>query len=98
MSYKRKEQKLKNIANIYLRSIFIHIYRSQSTNYQRVNSFQSAVELAYASLTAPLKQIINNDFFYQNYPGWWKSKYNKISYIKMRMTAINKFLEVFYEI
>ena len=44
------------------------------------------------------KEFINNDFFYQDYPGWWKLTYKKSNYMKLRNDAINKFLEVFYEI
>ena len=98
MSNKRKEQKLASIARIYLHSIANKYLYSSIANNQRINSFRYAVELAYQSLDAPLQKIINNDFFYQDYPGWWKLLYSKSSYQKMRLLAVSKFLEVFYEI
>ena len=92
MSIKRKERKIRNIAKLYLTSI--------THNYPTIKngSFLSAVELAYASLSAPLQKIINNDFFYQDYPGWWRLVYKKNNYNRLRINAINNFLEAFYEI
>lgn len=98
MVNKRKEQKLASIARIYLHSISIQFSNSSITKSQKIELFKSSVELAYQSLDVPLKKIINNDFFYQEYPGWWKLLYSKSSYQKLRLLAINRFLEVFYEL
>lgn len=98
MGIKRKEQKLASIAKIYLYSISNQYPYSSITKSQKIEMFKSSVELAYQSLDVPLKKIINNDFFYQEYPGWWKLLYSKSSYQKLRLLAINKFLEVFYEL
>ena len=95
MNRKRREQKLQNIAKIYIHSLNLSF---NNPNLSNLSSFQSAVELAYASLNAPLQRIINNDFFYQDYPGWWKFLYKKNNYLRLRHTAVNKFLEAFYEI
>ena len=62
------------------------------------SQFCASVELAFLSLPAPLKRIINNDFFYQDYPGWWKLSYNKRKYLRLRELAIKKFLEAYDEI
>ena len=98
MNRKRNEQKLKNIAKVYLLCVSKDSYYLPYIENKKIASFQSAVELAYCSLTAPLQKIINNDFFYQDYPGWWKSIYKKNNYQKLKNSAIKKFLEVFYEI
>lgn len=98
MNRKKKETKIQNIAKIYLHTLSFsggEIYSLQS---QTLYSFLSAVELAYSSLSAPLQKIINNDFFYQDYPGWWKFLYKKSSYQRLKNQAIDQFLEVFYEI
>lgn len=98
MNTKRKEQKIRNIAKIYLNSISPKNNNYSITKNQKILSFQTAVELAYSSLSAPLQKIINNDFFYQDYPGWWKLIYKKNNYHKLRLLAIESFLEAFYEI
>ena len=95
MSIKRKERKIRNIAKLYIVTLSQENHNNPTHN---IDSFLTAVELAYASLSAPLQKIINNDFFYQDYPGWWKLTYKKSNYMKLRNDAINKFLEVFYEI
>ena len=98
MTSKRKEQQLKQIARLYLLSLSnqsqIKIHRITPN----LISFQNAVEVAYASLSAPLKLIINNDFFFQDYPGWWKPSYKRIHYRRLKNHAINDFLEAYHEI
>lgn len=98
MKRKRLEQKLQKIAKLYMVSIEHACRETSFLKNKRLSSFQSAVELAYASLSAPLQKIINNDFFYQDYPGWWKLIYKKNNYQRLKAIAINDFLEVFYEI
>ena len=98
MSHRRKEQKIRNIAKLYLLSIAHNSYSFINPKSTNIRSFQSAVELAYLTLDAPLQKIINNEFFYQDYPGWWELLYKKNEYLKLKNTAVNKFLEVFYEL
>ena len=92
------ESKIRQIANKYLNFYHVskHSYHPIATNNHLIN-FLSGVEFAYLSIAAPYQQIINNDFFYQEYPGWWKSRYKKTNYLKLRKLAVRKFLEVFYE-
>ena len=98
MSRKKKELKIHNIAKIYLHTLLLSADEIHSLQSQNLYSFLSAVELAYSSLSAPLQKIINNDFFYQDYPGWWRLLYKKSNYQRLKNQAINQFLEVFYEI
>ena len=98
MSTRRKEQKLKSIAKLYLNLLITKETKKNTINNNRIDSFRSAVELAYSSLSAPLQKIINNDFFYQDYPGWWRLIYKKNNYHKLKNAAISSFLEAFYEI
>lgn len=95
LNRKKKENKIQKIAHIYILSIN---HLSSNSRNQKLESFLSAVELAYSSLSAPLKRIINNDFFYQDYPGWWKLIYKKNNYQKLKALAIDNFLEIFHEI
>lgn len=98
MTQKKKELKIQNIAKLYIHSITKTKQRTFKRKYNEISSFLSAVEIAYSSLSAPLQRIINNDFFYQDYPGWWKLTYKKNNYQKLKATAVSKFLELFYEI
>lgn len=95
------ELKLKHIAKQYLDVAKLQITRSgdylSSYSIRLKLFFCERVETAYDSLPPSLKIIINNDFFYQDYPGWWKSSYSKKQYHKLKRKAVNLFLEVFYE-
>lgn len=59
--------------------------------------FIKRVENAYLELD-PLEQlVINNDFFYEDYPNWWTDLFSKNSYQYLKRRAIIHFLNVFYE-
>lgn len=53
------------------------------------------VQHAYESLTDIERAIINNDFFYQNYPKWWEGYYKRSTYYRYKSIAMKKFIEVF---
>lgn len=50
---------------------------------------------AYCSLSDIEKAIINNDFFYQNYPMWWKNTFNRSTYYRYKNRAMTHFIEAF---
>lgn len=61
------------------------------------NSFINRVEEAYSGLN-PIEQLfINNDFFYEDYPDWWKDLYTKTQYTRYMKRAIVHFLRLFYD-
>ena len=95
-------RKLQTIASTYLSlSRIMRKENSSLFSYHSLNlysQFCTSVELAFLSLPAPLRRIINNDFFYQDYPGWWKLSYNKRQYLRLKELAIKKFLEAYDEI
>ena len=91
-------QKIKMIAKTYLTFNSVLLHTPLSHNPSKIQNFCFKVETAYLSLSAPLKRIINNDFFYQEYPGWWKLLYSKNKYLKLRDKAIKEFMEIYYEI
>lgn len=95
-------RKLKVIAQTYLSLIRVIKNLGMLPSYtQSLNAycgFCANVEIAFLSLPTPLKRIINNDFFYQDYPGWWKLSYSKHQYLKLREQAIRKFMEAYNEI
>ena len=61
------------------------------------NSFINRVEEAYGNLN-PIEQLfINNDFFYEEYPDWWKELYSKTQYTRYMKRSIIHFLRLFYD-
>ena len=50
---------------------------------------------AYSTLNDIEKAIINNDFFYQNYPLWWKSSFRRSTYYRYKNKAMIHFVEAF---
>ena len=53
------------------------------------------VERAYATLDPREKNLINNEFFFQNYRDWWVGLYSKASFYRFKKQAMSKFLEAF---
>ena len=46
----------------------------------------------------PIEQLfINNDFFYEEYPNWWRDLYSKSQYLQYKKRAIIHFLRIFYD-
>lgn len=61
------------------------------------NHFIRRVEEAYQLLN-PIEQLfINNDFFYEDYPDWWKDLYSRTQYMRFMKKAIIHFLRNFYD-
>ena len=68
----------------------------QSDSKHSQNSFVHRVEEAYSGLN-PIEQLfINNDFFYEEYPEWWKELYTKTQYTRYMKRAIVHYLRHFY--
>ena len=53
------------------------------------------VNTSYRSLNEAEQTIINNDFFYQGYPMWWKYSYKRSTYYRHKNIAMAHFLEAF---
>lgn len=56
------------------------------------------VEEAYQKLDEREKNLINNEFFFQNYHNWWIGLYSKTSFYRYKKQAMLHFLEVFYHV
>ena len=57
--------------------------------------YLNKVERAYATLDPKEKNLINNEFFYQNYRDWWIGLYSKASFYRFKKQTMKKFLEAF---
>lgn len=55
------------------------------------------VQRAYDKLSNSDKNLINNEFFYQNYHLWWQGLYSKATFYRNKKEAMVSFLEAFYD-
>ena len=80
--------------------IHTHMRLNDSGSFDMKHSqtvFIKRVERTYEMLN-PLEQLfINNDFFYEDYPLWWKDLYSKSQYQHYKKRTIIHFLRLFYD-
>ena len=60
--------------------------------------FLLKVQAAYDSLSDLERNLINNEFFYQNYNQWWKPLYSKATFYRYKKEAMQKFLGAVYDL
>lgn len=53
------------------------------------------VKAAYSKLDSLEQRIINNEFFFQEYPDWWKKTYTKTTFYRLKKQSMKDFLEAF---
>lgn len=53
------------------------------------------VKEAYSKLDALEQRIINNEFFFQEYPDWWRKTYSKTTFYRLKKQSMLNFLEAF---
>ena len=56
------------------------------------------VECAYCLLDEKEKNLINNEFFFQNYQYWWVGLYSKTVFYRLKKRTMLKFLEGVYHV
>lgn len=61
-------------------------------------AYLEKVEEAYRSLTEKEKNLINNEFFFQNYRYWWIGLYSKTTFYRFKKQAMLNFLEAIYHV
>lgn len=66
--------------------------QKSETDYQ---AYVTKVQKAYNKLDSLEQVFINNDFFYQAYPGWWMKFYTRATYYRIRKRSVDRFLEAF---
>ncbi len=57
--------------------------------------FIKRVKDAYSKLDMLEQNFINNEFFYQDYPDWWRKKYSKTTFYRIKKQSMKDFLEAF---
>ncbi len=58
--------------------------------------FIDKVQKAFGSLDNVEKYVLNNTFFANKDKFWWTSLYSKTTFYRIRLDAINNFLDSFY--
>ncbi|MBO4856218.1 MAG: hypothetical protein J5511_02455 [Bacilli bacterium] len=92
-NYNELKTTVEGIANQYFASLKI---LSESTKGKKKEAlFVNRVKTAYAQLDGLEQRIINNEFFYQDYPNWWKHKYCKSTFYRIKKKSMVNFLEAF---
>ena len=102
MKRRKFDYLIKEIARIY----FVALNRLKAERfsdgeidqYSPFYIFYHDVEEAFNHLNKINKRIINNEYFYQDYNGWWKKEYKESTFIRMKYSAVKAFVEAFYEI
>ncbi|MGM9873336.1 MAG: MG284/MPN403 family protein [Bacilli bacterium] len=72
----------------------------QKIAYEYINGYQNnqsrflckLVDTSFNNLNFVSKQIINNEFFFNDYPYWWEKYYSKRYFLKLKKKAMNQFL------
>ena len=101
MDKKNLEQKIVTLSKNYLSIQKAFLTQTVSNKYEDMSNpfvqFCYTIEQAFYSLSSPLRKIINNEFFYQEYKGWWKDLYSEKQFKRLRKLAIYRFMEAYYE-
>lgn len=102
-SFKELSEMLEVIAHRFFAAKKMHLIAQQDTINENdfdvslpYDAYLLKVEEAYQSLDEREKNLINNEFFFQNYRYWWTSLYSKTSFYRFKRRAMLRFLEVFY--
>ena len=53
------------------------------------------VNEAFNKLDGLERSLINNDFFYQAYPDWWKKQFSRSTYYRIRKSSVRHFKMAF---
>ena len=90
---------VQQIANMYFAALR-HVESGEEINGLRGTlvcfvAFVNRVRKAYYQLDDLEKVFINNDFFYEEYPNWWKSIYSKSTYYRLKKRSMKRFKEAF---
>ncbi len=55
------------------------------------------VKDAYSKLDIVEQKMINNEFFYQDCPNWWRNIYSRSTFYRIKKNSMLHFLEAFLD-
>ena len=88
-------QELKNDVEDIAKKYFECLKKKDQSDKCSYQSFINKVKIAYSLLDSLEQQIINNEFFFQDYPNWWKKIYPKTTFYRIKRQSMINFLEAF---
>ena len=94
-SFQKHELEISGLAGLYFKARCMR-FDINHPSYTNKSSLMSIIQRAYSSLIAEERIVINNEFFYQSYPGWWKKRYSPRAFHKLKERSMSHFLEAFY--
>ena len=98
MENRRLFDEVKAIADMYfyalskLKKRYGYISDSDRTNNEYI-SYVAKVRYAFHSLSDIEQVFINNEFFYEAYPEWWKPVYTRSTFYRIRNKSMRHFKE-----
>ena len=69
--------------------------KDRDEEYFKNDDFIQKVRNAFDKLDALEQDLINNEFFYQEYPKWWKTHYSRSTYYRVRKSSMRHFKYAF---
>ena len=88
------DTEIKGLASLYFKAL--ELSKSKESNSRHLN-LVNLVRNAYSNLNQEERKLINNEFFYQKYPNWWKDSYSLYNFRRLKYKSMTHFLEVFYD-
>ena len=102
MKLVKLEEEIRNIANIYFVSLrqinLCKLSSGEDDYYSPFYKYYLDVEEAFKRLDKEKQRIINREYFYDAYKGWWQKEYKESKFKRIKRIAIKQFVEYFYEI
>lgn len=93
--------KIEEIASTYFLCLaklkHAHHTLAEETSYAYEKQYIERVNNAYLKLNERNRKIINNEFFFENYPYWWESQYSSSYFSRIKKEAMQQFLQYFKE-
>ena len=95
---KTPSEYIKEISDLYFvyRRIIDEKKYKDDKEFYIYSSFIQKVNRAYEKLDGVERQIINNDFFYEDYRYWWRKIYTESTYYRLKSRTMKKFI-IYYE-
>ena len=103
MQFVELDKKMQFLASTYFTSLFKseRIPTLHDSDQEEVVAplkvFINRMQSTFLTLNKEEQKIINNDYFFEDYPYWWESIYSKKDYFQIKRQALIHFLRTFYE-
>ena len=92
------KRKVSLVANNFFkaRSILSNYAMLTESNTKMFLAYIHAVERAFELLNDNEKKCLNNEYFFEGKPEWWKSSFSPSEFEELHINTIKHFMEGFY--